>query len=56
MDKTQATAPCFLCGANSFTWGKTRNYGGQKILFSPKGQFWFNYFVGVGEATRATLR
>ncbi len=53
MNKSQSKAPCFLCGSNSFSWGHARNHGGQKIQFSSDGQFWFNYFVGCGNETRA---
>lgn len=33
MDKSQSKALCFLCGANSFTWGWISSYGVQPTTF-----------------------
>ncbi len=54
MDKSQSKAPCFLCGAHSFTWGFIKGYGDKQISFSTTGEsFMGKIFVEKGDEIRA---
>lgn len=54
MDKSQSKAPCFLCGATTFSWGFITSYGNQPTFFKPSEQnFVETVFMVGGDKTRA---